>query len=64
MVPLRSVCRYNLAQMSRANLFANVKARRAEYLAIADAYDSELATAHNAGDRTTEAVVHLNVPEK
>lgn len=44
---------------TRAKLFANVKKRRAEYLAIAVAYDEELAAAHNAGDRTAEAVLHL-----
>lgn len=44
---------------TRAKLFANVKKRRAEYLAISADYDAELAAAHNAGDRTAVALMHL-----
>lgn len=38
---------------------ADVKKRRAEYLAIAADYDTELKMAHAAGDQTAEALVHL-----
>lgn len=41
------------------DVFAAVKRLAADYRTLADAYDEELAAAHNAGHGTLEALEHL-----